>query len=1082
MRGSTLESSVSKPVPCLLYPFDMSASDFSRGNEFLRNGQLEEAIAAYQNAIVVNPDFYLAYHNLGEALEKLGRFDEAVQAYQKAVELKPEAAWSYLSLSRVLRQVGRVEEAKKAGDRAIEIEPKLAASSPVVNQPQVTINPVQPPVSLQPATKVTPTVQSPAKTVPAEQQIQPYKIILFTPYYKAKQPERQQELIYCLQKNIECVEIAKIFLLIDDGHQPELTSPKIEILNLASRPTYLNWVELTQEKYPDQISVLANTDIYFDQSVSRLREIFSANPKAFVTISRYEQEGSAQTLHKNPHWSQDVWAIFGKNKLLTPALKNTLKIPLGVPRCDNKIAYLFSIYGAKVYNPCLDIKTFHVQETDSRTYDKKKDTSVLGTVAYVHPSPSILKYSKLDFELWAVDFSQIKQVQLNKSLETWEKETKRSGSKAASSSPKTHQTYHPQVDCLLFPVIKKELEDLISYFDNILLPTQEPKSLTFVISIDQTWNDKDIKIVQEAINNSPAQACIKEVKFIACELQDFESIYIRDIPTDISTMVLPAYGLKTGPNLQFFRSMQKLLNSDTKYTGVLLQEVDTIPLKNMWVDLINKDIYNLKDALVIGSKYSGVSPLKPEQVNHLNGNAVYGLAHPLFKRFLELWERLVIQVAKKAPWKAYDTATEWVIQYLKDDSCWVLDEKKRQNSPYFKSQELQEYLKIYRQQTYQLNRVINKAGPHELMPETVFDPAAITDDLKLASVLHLRPALPFRDICRYISNEQKFLESNVIGYDGSWQYPAITEKHAYKMAQKYLHGYGRSIVYFGFPWATLIDQFLHKPEMTKHLLLVLERYKPYLQQFSKVVTVCQHVKMLDYQYLFEKVGITDIFWSHAIKGQPHLTKFPEIKIHPFPLFPAQACDLSPQKLRGVFRKLLFCFVGSKSPSYYLTDSRNQIIKHLSNDKRGVIRSRDVWHYRDIVYEYQIKKTVTYEKNLIDKSHTFEFKELLKQSVFSLCPSGSGPNSIRLWESIGYGSIPVVLSDTYLPPGDLDLWESAVVVCPEKSHEIKALPDRLELLNKDKKSLDQKKDALQVLWDRYGVGCFIYDIIGLFNEF
>ncbi|MFO7028963.1 hypothetical protein B9T07_02595 [Limnospira fusiformis CCALA 023] len=110
----------------------MSASDFSRGNEFLRNGQLEEAIAAYQKAIGQNPDFYLAYQNLGEALEKLGRFDEAVQAYQKAVELKPEAAWSYLSLSRVLRQVGRVEEAKKAGDRAMEIEPKLVGvrSSP----------------------------------------------------------------------------------------------------------------------------------------------------------------------------------------------------------------------------------------------------------------------------------------------------------------------------------------------------------------------------------------------------------------------------------------------------------------------------------------------------------------------------------------------------------------------------------------------------------------------------------------------------------------------------------------------------------------------------------------------------------------------------------------------------------------------------------------------------------------------------------------------------------------------------------------------------------------------------------------
>ncbi|MFM6205180.1 exostosin family protein, partial [Planktothrix sp.] len=107
-------------------------------------------------------------------------------------------------------------------------------------------------------------------------------------------------------------------------------------------------------------------------------------------------------------------------------------------------------------------------------------------------------------------------------------------------------------------------------------------------------------------------------------------------------------------------------------------------------------------------------------------------------------------------------------------------------------------------------------------------------------------------------------------------------------------------------------------------------------------------------------------------------------------------------------------------------------------------------------------------------------EILKQSVFSLCPSGSGPNSIRLWESIGYGSIPVVLSDTYLPPGDLDLWESAVVVCPEQSDEIKALPERLLRLNQDQSLLRQKQSALQELWERYGVDCFIYDIIRFFR--
>ncbi|MDV7391896.1 hypothetical protein RZS08_11100, partial [Arthrospira platensis SPKY1] len=221
----------------------------------------------------------------------------------------------------------------------------------------------------------------------------------------------------------------------------------------------------------------------------------------------------------------------------------------------------------------------------------------------------------------------------------------------------------------------------------------------------------------------------KNIKFLACNLEDFEAIYIRDIPKDISTMTVPSHGLKTGPNLQFFRSLQQLLNSEEKYTAVLLQEVDTIPLKNFWVDLINQDIQSLTDSLLIGSTYSGVSQLKPEQINHLNGNAVYCLGNPLFERFLHLWEHLVLEVSKKAPWKAYDTSTEWAIQYLKDDSCWVLDKKKLQQSPYFQSEEIREYIKIYSEKTHQFNQVINQAGPIELMPETLFDPDSITKSL-----------------------------------------------------------------------------------------------------------------------------------------------------------------------------------------------------------------------------------------------------------------------------------------------------------------------------------------------------------------
>lgn len=103
----------------------MLTSHFSQGNQLLREGKVESAISAYQEAINQNPNFYWAHHNLGEALEQLEHFDRAVAAYQKAIELKPEAAWSYFKLSIILSQLGKRKEAEQAKKKAVELEPSF---------------------------------------------------------------------------------------------------------------------------------------------------------------------------------------------------------------------------------------------------------------------------------------------------------------------------------------------------------------------------------------------------------------------------------------------------------------------------------------------------------------------------------------------------------------------------------------------------------------------------------------------------------------------------------------------------------------------------------------------------------------------------------------------------------------------------------------------------------------------------------------------------------------------------------------------------------------------------------------------
>lgn len=60
----------------------------------------------------------------------------------------------------------------------------------------------------------------------------------------------------------------------------------------------------------------------------------------------------------------------------------------------------------------------------------------------------------------------------------------------------------------------------------------------------------------------------------------------------------------------------------------------------------------------------------------------------------------------------------------------------------------------------------------------------------------------------------------------------------------------------------------------------------------------------------------------------------------------------------------------------------------------------------------------------------EFKNVLARSRFSLCPRGFAPNSIRFWESLQAGAIPILISDTALLPEGFD-WNSCCIRVSEK---------------------------------------------------
>ena len=85
-------------------------------------------------------------------------------------------------------------------------------------------------------------------------------------------------------------------------------------------------------------------------------------------------------------------------------------------------------------------------------------------------------------------------------------------------------------------------------------------------------------------------------------------------------------------------------------------------------------------------------------------------------------------------------------------------------------------------------------------------------------------------------------------------------------------------------------------------------------------------------------------------------------------------------------------------------------------------------------------------SLDDKMNNEEYANLLLDSKFVLCPRGISPSSIRIFETIKCGRIPVIISDEWIPPEGPD-WDLFSVQIEES--EIVNIPDILSSYCTDK---------------------------------
>lgn len=213
---------------------------------------------------------------------------------------------------------------------------------------------------------------------------------LITTYYITDNEERNNEIKKCLLNNCINKYIDKIYLLnnhIFDLNFINDNKNKIVQYVISNdenyKLKYYDAIKFINENLNDKICILSNSDIYFNNSISKINNKTIYN--SFFSLLRYNEDLNGNlnifTQYDVPrNDSQDCW-IFR-----SPLNINLDKInfSLGTLGCDSVFAYEVYKTGINIYNPSFDIISIHLHNTEFRTYNY--DNRIHGKYCFISPT------------------------------------------------------------------------------------------------------------------------------------------------------------------------------------------------------------------------------------------------------------------------------------------------------------------------------------------------------------------------------------------------------------------------------------------------------------------------------------------------------------------------------------------------------------------------------------------------------------------------------------------------------------------------------------------------------------------------
>ncbi len=206
-------------------------------------------------------------------------------------------------------------------------------------------------------------------------------IYLITQYFIPLNQNRKKEIITCLKKNIELNIFKKIYLINEKRYtkdemglnENEMDHIQQIVFDKGERMKFMHCLGVIKKMNINSYFVIANSDIFFDNSLINVRKTSLSQEKSLYALLRFEfndEKLENCKLYNSVYCScsQDTWILHSKFVLnLNSYQILKCNFYLGSPGCDNAFAYLFNQFGYKIYNEPYIIRTYHYHRKKNRS-------------------------------------------------------------------------------------------------------------------------------------------------------------------------------------------------------------------------------------------------------------------------------------------------------------------------------------------------------------------------------------------------------------------------------------------------------------------------------------------------------------------------------------------------------------------------------------------------------------------------------------------------------------------------------------------------------------------------------------------